>query len=140
MLGLEGAFGHAMHYEVRALTDVALCSLDVDSFKRWIGPLDSMLGTVLRLSLEEAMRRAGERQAVEGTALRRVARFLTQATTEGPNEGEPRDIPLGVLANILGMRPETLSRALSELRAAGALASGRTLRVVNREKLRLAAE
>jgi CRP-like cAMP-binding protein len=139
MLGLECVLGRAMPYEVRALTDVVLCSIDIEAFKNWIGPLDSPLGSVLRLSLEEAIRRAGERHAVEGTALRRVARFLTQ-TTQGMNDGQPPDFPLGVLANVLAMRPETLSRALADLRAAGALAHGRSVRVVDHEKLRLAAE
>jgi CRP-like cAMP-binding protein len=139
MLGLEGVLGHSMPYEVRALTDVALCFLDADSFKRWVGPLDSPVGTVLRLSLDEAMRRAGERHAIEGTALRRVARFLRETTNEA-TDGEARDIPLGVLAHVLAMRPETLSRALSDLRAKGALAPGRSLRIADREKLRLAAE
>jgi hypothetical protein len=38
------------------------------------------------------------------------------------------------------MRPETLSRALSELRGSGALAKGREIRIGDPEKLRLAAE
>jgi CRP-like cAMP-binding protein len=101
--------------------------------------MDSPIGMVLRFSLDEAARRAGERHAIEGTALRRLARFLLQ-TNERRDGAEPIDIPLGVLASVLGMRPETLSRALSDLRTAGALAPGRSVRVVNREKLRTAAE
>jgi len=138
MLGLEGLLEQRMPYEIRALSDVALCSVDTDSFKAWVGPLDSPVGTVLRLSLDEAMRRAGERHAIEGTAVRRVARFLDEAIGT-QRSGEPLPIPLAVLANVLGMRPETMSRALAELRAAGALGDGRSVHVVDREKLRLAA-
>jgi CRP-like cAMP-binding protein len=135
MLGLEGVLGRPMSYEVRALTDVAFCFLKTESFKIWIGPLDSQLGRVLRFSLEEALRRTGERHAVEGTALRRVARFLVQ-TAERDVSGEPPHIPHGVLATVLGMRAETLSRALSELRAAGALARGRKIRIADVGRLR----
>lgn len=138
MLGLESVLDRAMPYEVRALTDVVLCFLDVASFKTWIGPLDSPLGSALCFSVEEAIRRVGERHAVEGTALRRVARFLAETTQE--NDGQAPEIPLGVLANVLAMRPETLSRALADLRQAGALGRGRSVRVVDQEKLRLAAE
>jgi CRP-like cAMP-binding protein len=84
------------------------------------------------------MRRAGERHAIEGTAVRRVARFLDEAIGT-QSSGESLRIPLAVLANVLGMRPETMSRALAELRAAGALGDGRSVHVVDREKLRLAA-
>jgi CRP-like cAMP-binding protein len=138
MLGLEGLLGHSTSYEARALTDVTLCYIRVALFKEWIGPLDSPLGSVLLLSLEESVRRAGERQAVEGTALTRVARFLSQATDRGSDDGAT--IPHGVLASVLGMRAETLSRALAELRALGALAPGRKIHVVDARRLRLAAE
>lgn len=137
LLGLESVLHRPVPYEVRALTDVALCFVDAASFKTWIGPLDSPLGTVLRYSLEEMLRRASERQAVEGTALRRVARFLLQ-TTE--TDGEPLTVPQGVLASVLGMRPETLSRALADLKASGALAPGRKIGVKDLERLRVAAE
>lgn len=138
MLGLEGALGRSVPYEVRSLTDVALCSLKTESFKEWLGPLDSPLGAALRLSVEEAMRRAGERQAIRGTAIQRVARFLLETRVQ--RSGSSDDVPLGVLARCLGMRPETLSRALSELRAIGALALEREIRIADPETLRRAAE
>ncbi len=67
--------------------------------------------------------------------MRRVARFLMQhCQTDG--NAEPLRTPHRVLAGMLGMRPETLSRALSELRSSGALARGRALKVSSHERLR----
>src|ERR1043165_5090182 len=83
-----------MPYDARTLTDAALCFLDVAAYKALLGPLDSPLGSALRFALEESIRRAGERHAVEGTAVQRVARFLTDAGCEIAN-GNPHDIPLG---------------------------------------------
>jgi CRP-like cAMP-binding protein len=138
LLGLDAVLERELPYEVRALTHVAACSVGAESFKAWMGPLDSPLGVAFRLSLEETARRTGERQAVEGTSVRRVARFLCEATDDGDREAP--GIPLGVLASILGMRAETLSRALAELRDRGILAPGRKICVSDPAALRRAAE
>lgn len=139
ILGMEGALGRPLPYEVRALTDVTLCLLPTESFRAWLGPLDVPLGAALRLSLDETLRRVGERQAIEGTAVRRVARFLLQVSAED-DPGEPLRAPLGVLASVLGMRPETLSRCLAELRASGALGPERGIRIADVERLRTFAD
>jgi CRP-like cAMP-binding protein len=138
LLGLDAVLGRELPYEVRALTHVAACAVDPEAFKAWMGPLDSPLGVTFRLSLEETARRTGERHAVEGTSVRRVARFLCETTDE--SEGEPPSIPLGVLASILGMRAETLSRALAELRELRILAPGRKICVSDPVALRRAAQ
>lgn len=137
LLGLDAVLDRRLPYEVRALTHVAACVVDTQSFKTWMGPLDSAFGVTLRLSLEETARRTGERQAVEGTAVRRVARFLFDAAE---SDGAGPGIPLGVLASILGMRAETLSRALGDLRGQGILARERKICVVDRDALRRVAE
>jgi CRP-like cAMP-binding protein len=136
MLGLELVLGHPMPYQVWALTDVAYCTLDRDAAEAWIGERTTPAGAALTYSLEEAARRVGERQALQGPALRRVARFLLQHTEAEGSDGEPLKTPHRVLAGMLGMRPETLSRSLADLRTAGALARGRTVHVSNLERLR----
>ena len=135
LLGLEALMDLTMPYQVWALTDVALCTLDGHAFKAWLGSEKSPTGAALMFSLQEAARRVGERQALQGTALRRVARFLLQHS-EVSTDGEPLRTPHRVLAGILGMRPETLSRALAELRDGGALATGRSVRVTSKDRLR----
>jgi CRP-like cAMP-binding protein len=135
MIGLEALLDRPIPYQVWALTDVAICTLEVDQFRTWLGEMSSPLGAALGYSLEEAARRVGERHALEGTAVRRVARFLLDHA-EQDSGGESLDTPHRLLAGILGMRPETLSRALAELRDAGALAPGRSVRVTSIERLR----
>jgi CRP-like cAMP-binding protein len=138
MLGLDAVLGRTLPYDVRALTDVAVCTAETAAFGRWLGPLDSPLGVAFCLSVGEAARRASERHALEGTALRRVARFLLQ-TTDGDLSPSP-DIPRSVLANVLGLRAETLSRALASLRESGALGPGRRICVVDRDSLARSAD
>lgn len=70
-------------------------------------------------------------------APRRVARFLAQRLMPG-QEGGPVDLPepRGALAARLGMRPESLSRALHALQEAGLVRlTGRRVEVCNRDGL-----
>lgn len=137
LLGLEALVDSPMPYQVWALTDVVLCVLETDAFAAWVGSMKSPLGATLGFALKEASRRVGERQALQGTAVQRVARFLMQHAEASAGGGEPLRTPQRLLAGILGMRPETLSRALSELRLAGALAAGRAgLRIRDLDRLR----
>ena len=138
VVGIEGLLGSPTAFQAWALSDVVLCGLDAESFRAWLGELDSPIGAILKLTLQEATERASERHGLEGSAVQRVARFLLRSF-----RGESRDKPLGmsqqVLARTLGMRPETLSRALAELRRAEAIAPGRKLRLLNVAELEAAA-
>ena len=133
LLGIEALLGDPVPYRITALTDVVLCTIDADAFREWVGSLGSPMGTVLELALRESARRVAERQGVEGTAVRRVSRFLIQRHEQN---GSAQRMPLHVLANVLGMRAETLSRALGELRASGALAPGRGIKIADLGELR----
>lgn len=135
LLAIEALLGEPVPYQISALTDVVLCTLDAEAFRAWVGSLGSPMGSVLELALREAGRRVAERQALEGTAVRRVSRFLLQHHDEAGANADR--VPQQVLAQVLGMRPETLSRALARLRAAGAIASGRgAVRIVDVSRLR----
>jgi len=139
LLGLELLLDQPMPYQVWALTDVAYCTLDHAAAEAWLGDRGTPAGAALTYALEESARRVGERQALQGPALRRVARFLLQHS-EADGSDEALKTPHRVLAGMLGMRPETLSRTLADLRAAGALARGRVVRVASVERLRELAE
>lgn len=135
LLGLESLLGESMPHSVWALTDVVLCSIDVTAFKAWMGRLGSPMGAVLELALRESGRRAADRQALEGTAVQRIARFLlTSHQASGPDD--PLDVQQRVVARVLGMRPETFSRALARLRDGRAVARGRSVRIANLDALK----
>ena len=139
LLGLELLLSQPMPYQVWALTDVAYCVLERAQAEAWLGDRSTPAGAALIYALEEASRRVGERQALQGPARRRVARFLLQQSQTDAG-GEPFETQHVVLAGMLGMRPETLSRAFAELRAAGVLARGRAVRVANPKRLQELAE
>lgn len=130
LLGLEALLGEPSGCEAHALSEVVLCALDADDFREWIGPLVSPQGTVLTLALREAARQTDERIALEGSATQRVARFLLGRHNAGAGDSA-LEIQKQLLARVLGMRPETLSRALAELRERGVLARGRRVTVVD---------
>lgn len=134
LFGLELLGGEAAAYQAWALSPVVLCLLSAGAFRQWLGRPDSPMGAVLLLALGEAERRRRDRAALAGTALVRVARFLVER-----RQIEGRDAPLSVsrqvLARMLGMRPETLSRAVATLRSRGVLAQKGSLRVLDPKRL-----
>jgi CRP/FNR family transcriptional regulator, cyclic AMP receptor protein len=133
LLAFEALLGEPVPYRITALTDVVLCVIEASAFRDWVGTLSSPMGAVLELALSEAHSRAAERHALEGTAVRRVSRFLLDRHRKNGNGAGM--IPQHVLARVLGMRPETLSRALATLRKSGAIAPGRGVRVADSSRL-----
>jgi CRP-like cAMP-binding protein len=126
LIGLERVAQEPTDYSVCTLTNASICSIDIAGFHGWVGSLNSPLGVVLQMTLHEMSERAMERQQMSGGATERLARFLLQQTEQAPTR---LDIPLNVLARVLGMRAETLSRSVSELKLAGALARTRGILV-----------
>ncbi len=138
LLGLELLRDRPSGFEAWALSDVVLCRLDADSFRTWVGDRSTPMGTVMDLLLDEALRRRDERTALTGRSLQRVARFLLERRRlEGCDQ--PLHVEQQVLARMLGIRAETMSRALAELRRRGALAEGRVVTVVDAAELARAA-
>ena len=90
------------------------------------------MGAVLELAIEEAQQRVVERRGLAGSAVSRLSRFLLERLERDENRVR---MPQQVLANVLGMRAETLSRAIGKLRAAGAVAPGRGLVVLDADRL-----
>ena len=134
LLGLELLDNVPADYQAWALTPSIVCALSAPAFAQWIGTLDSPMGAVLRLALREASRRREERVALAGRTVERLARFLLER-----RRIDGRDVPLEVqhqvLARMLGMRAETLSRAIAALRRKGVLSRGRELTVADPVRL-----
>jgi CRP-like cAMP-binding protein len=114
-------------YEVRAISRVRLCSLAAEEMRRWIGPRRGPAQAVLDLLLEENNSQRAEVNFREGNCLRRVARFAL--AYEGFLAERPDAVRKQVLARMLGMRPETLSRCLTRLERQGAIDASYGVRV-----------
>ncbi len=118
LLGSEGLTQDAYADTAIALTDVTLCSAERDTFRRWAteGSLEAAR-TVMELVIRTHCSGEPRPSSSEGPASRRVARWLADES----RGGLAPPIPRAVVAGLLGMLPETFSRALARLTACGAI-------------------
>ncbi|MCC6559334.1 MAG: Crp/Fnr family transcriptional regulator [Polyangiaceae bacterium] len=132
LLGIEGLVRSTYLDCARAVTDVTLCSASREDVKSWIDTREPVARTVLDLVLLTQSHDAPRRAGSEGNAMRRVALWLLDSA--GP--GIPSTLPRNVVAELLGMLPETFSRALAGLIARGAVeADRRSIRILSVEML-----
>ena len=135
MLGLEALVGATFPFELWTLSRVVLCKLPAEGFQTWLGWRNLRADTVLGCAVEELAQRSTDRQEICGTATTRVARFLMRMSAGQQTAPTRLPIPARVIARVLSMRAETLSRSLTQLRKAGALVSGRAIIIADRERL-----
>jgi CRP/FNR family transcriptional regulator, cyclic AMP receptor protein len=126
LLCLEALLGLASPTEIRALSDVELCSVSSAALSQWIGPESSPGRAVASLLLSELHQRQQDMGWLEGKSLARVARYLL-ARELWPKEEKP--LRKQAVARMLRMRPETLSRCLRKLVARGLIDGGREHRL-----------
>lgn len=132
-VGIEALVDNEYQDSARAETELLLCAAGREQFSEWMGPRDTpgyrVLESVLRTEDDERPRQA----APDGTAVQRVASWLLDRRRL---EHTTR-IPRTVHADLLGIRPETLSRALHSLADAGLIEVSRSsLCIVDPEGLR----
>ena len=139
IVGLELVTGSRANSEARALSPVTVCTLSPSAFTRWVGDLDCRPGAILKMALSEATRQRRERLSTTGSAPSRLARYLIDRD-QGEPTARPPKLQRRVLARMLEMRPETLSRAIAALRRRGAISGGPMLRVVDAARLAEIAE
>ena len=114
---------HTLHVLSRA----RLCAIPGELLKRWIGPEHGPARALLDLLLDESHLQHLEQELHQGDCTRRVARFAL--IFEHFLEEQPDAVPKQMLAQMLGMRPETLSRCLTRLDRCGAIDASQGLRV-----------
>jgi CRP/FNR family transcriptional regulator, cyclic AMP receptor protein len=120
-------------YEVRALSRVKLCGIASEALSQWIGPEKSAARVVLDLLLNEGRMQRDEVNWRQGDCLSRVARFaLAHARFLADR---PNAVRKQVVARLLGMRPETLSRCLTRLERDGVVDASRGVRVLDQRRL-----
>jgi CRP/FNR family transcriptional regulator, cyclic AMP receptor protein len=133
LLCTEALSGEPSPYEVRALSRVKLCGISGDAMSQWIGPDRSPARVVLDLLLAESKMQRDEVNFRQGDCLSRVARFaLAHAKFLADR---PNAVRKQVVARLLGMRPETLSRCLTKLEKDGVLDASRGVKVVDPRRL-----
>ncbi len=135
-IGLEALVSDEYGDTARASTDAVLCGITKDKIDTWLGPNQSPARVALELSLRADNTDLPRLAQTDGSAVERVAAWLH---SEGPR-GATLTLPRKVVADLLGMRAETLSRALASLASKEAIAVSRnTLRIIDDDKLREAA-
>lgn len=134
LLGAEGLVRSTYLDSARAMTEVGYCSAPRDELQAWVDSSGVAARALLDLALLGPALDSPRRASSEGSAVKRVAQWLLD---EGPALAE--GVPRKVIAELLGMLPETLSRALATLAARGAIVSTRrSIRVLDPETLRAA--
>lgn len=118
-------------FEVRALTDVMLCGAGTAALSVILGATFGA-NALISLLADELARRDEDAAFRQGDALSRVARFL--AALKSPEEVGA--IPKNVIARLLGLRAETLSRCLAVLTGRGVIHARPRLRVLDADALR----
>lgn len=133
LLCTEALHGEPSPFEVRALSRVKLCGISGDAMSQWVGPEKSPARVVLDLLLAESRMQRDEVNWRQGDCLSRVARFaLAHARFLADR---PNAVRKQVVARLLGMRPETLSRCLTRLERDGVLDASRGVRVLDARRL-----
>ena len=133
LIGLERLHEIMVPYQLWALSDVHLETVEIEPMKKWINEqLQEPAKSLIKSALEAAGSAGRERTTLHGRVITRVAKFLLDATV---GDSALR-LPRFVMARILSMRPETLSRALKELEQRQAIALKPRLKVINQDALK----
>lgn len=119
LIGLERLSARPATHDAWALGAIECCVIGADAVESWLGERAVPLGAMLELALDENEHSRRERTALSGRTITRVARFLDAWRRE---RGESElDVEQQVLARMLSMRAETLSRVLARLRRDGVI-------------------
>ena len=132
-LGIEALIDDDYQDSARAETPLQLCVASRERARDWISGRAAASLVVLKAVLRTADDELIPQAAPDGTAVQRVASWILDRHQIQQTVNLPRQ----VIADLLGMRPETLSRALHLLDEEGLIeASRRYILLVDQEGLR----
>lgn len=127
-IGHEAILGQPARFDARLLVPSVLRVADVDAFGRWLAEAPEAQAATLRAVCVESSKLALERTFICGSTIQRLGRFLVGRETN-PLLSSWQRAPRRVLAGLLSMRPETLSRALRTLHDEGLIEDGPEIEV-----------
>jgi CRP-like cAMP-binding protein len=120
LLGAEALVRDTYLDTARAVTDVLVCVASREDVDSWLRTREQAGRAMLELVVLAQCSDAPRRSSSEGSAEERVASWLLEQGDEGTAA-----LPRHVVAGLLGMLPETLSRALASLASRGLVAVSR---------------
>lgn len=138
LLGLEALRKLPSQSELRAVTEVSLCSAPIAQVESWLGP-SGPARRMFEMTLDEVLEQRRDAAFRSGTAESRVARFTMVCSTL---IGRGADTPISKtrVAALLGIRPETLSRVLTSFVERGIIERGKGIKLRDVDALRAQAE
>lgn len=136
LVGVESIVRETYVDTARTVTESTICAASRDDMIAWLdrdGAARALLEALLDAWCSDNPRRA----TADGSAPQRVAEWLL----DGAGRKASRSLPRSVIAGLLGMKPETMSRACAELARRGAIVTNRIrIEVVDRGLLRAIAD
>jgi len=136
LIGSEGFVRDTYLDTARTVTDSTLCAAPRAEMLAWLAgdrAARALLDCVISTWCSDNPRRA----TADGSAPQRLAYWLLEGIERKP----ARSLPRAVIAGLLGMKPETLSRAVASLAKKGAVIANRQrIEIVDRALLRSIAD
>jgi CRP-like cAMP-binding protein len=121
LVGVEALVSDVYQSSARAETPLLLCMATTTRITEWLSERSAASRVLLEAVLKSREEEFLPQSSPDGTAVQRVAQWLLNRS-DVPSE---RNLPRNVMADMLGMRPETLSRALHALADLGFIEVGR---------------
>lgn len=129
-VGLEALVRPNYADTARTTEPTVLCGISRTAVDTWFGPRGSPARMALEVTLLTGTAASPRAATADGTAVQRVARWVLT------HEDDVHHLPRRVMASLLGMVPETLSRSLASLAATGAIQVDRKrVVIVDRDRL-----
>jgi CRP/FNR family transcriptional regulator len=118
LVGVEALVRDTYLDSARAVTDVVVCGAPREVMQVWLRTREPAARAVLETVLLALCSDAPRAASADGNARQRVAAWILD---QGRGPSAPAGLPRHVVAGLLGMLPETLSRALAAIAKTGAI-------------------
>ncbi|MBM4357727.1 MAG: Crp/Fnr family transcriptional regulator [Deltaproteobacteria bacterium] len=139
VIGLEALSGMVLPYFLWTMTEVELAVAPANQGREWLRGQNQAVQAVVRATADSLRQLLNEQMALHGSAQTRLARLILNAVEGDKDCKGPATVmltlPKNVLARMLQMRAETMSRVLKKLEAAGAIALTPKIEVRSTKKL-----